>query len=49
VRELLDSQLQRRGTLGERAGKHFGRLDFAPPPAAGASWRAHLGQANVRK
>ena len=30
VRELIAGHLQRKGTVGERAGRHFGRLDFAP-------------------
>lgn len=48
VRELIAGQLQRKGTLGERAGRHFGRLDFAPAPGDGDPWRAHLRRMNSR-
>lgn len=48
VRDLIARQLQEKDTLGERAGRHFGRLDFTPAPADGDAWRAHLLRANVR-
>lgn len=32
VRKLIDGQLQAKGKLGERAGKYFGRIDFALRP-----------------
>jgi len=30
VRELIDLQLRAKGTLGERAGRYLGQLDFDP-------------------
>ena len=48
VRELIDVQLRTRGTLGERAGKYLGRLDFAPAALDSDPWRAQLRKANVR-
>ncbi len=48
VRDLIEGQLQRKGTVGERAGRHFGRLDFAPASGDGDPWRAHLRQMNSR-
>ena len=48
VRELIDVQLRAKGTLGERAGKHLGSLDFAPAALDHDPWRAHLRKANVR-
>ncbi len=48
VRNLIAGQLQRNGTVGERAGRHFGRLDFAPASGDGDPWRAHLRRANTR-
>lgn len=48
VRELIAGQLQRKGTLGERAGRHLGRLDFAPASVDGNPWRAHLRRVNAR-
>ena len=48
VRDLITGQLQRKGTLGERAGQHFGRLDFAPASLDRDPWRAHLRRSNTR-
>lgn len=48
VREFIDVQLRAKGTLGERAGHHLGRLDFAPAALDGDPWRAHLRRANTR-
>lgn len=48
VRDLIGVQLQARGTVGERAGKYFGRLDFAPGSPEGDSWREHLRRMNSR-
>ena len=48
VRELLDTQLRAKGTLGERAGRYLGRLDFAPASLVSDPWRAHLCQMNSR-
>ena len=48
VRELIAGQLQRKGPLGERAGRHFGRLDFVPASQDGDPWRAHLRRMNIR-
>jgi hypothetical protein len=48
VRELIDLPLRATGTLGERAGKHLGCLDFAPAALDRDPWRAHLRTANVR-
>ena len=48
VRELIDGQLQAKGTLGERAGRHLGRLDFAPAGLDRDPWRAHLRKMNSR-
>ena len=48
VRELIDGQLRARGTLGERAGKYLGRLDFASAALDRDPWRAQLRKANVR-
>ena len=48
VREFIEGQLQRKGTVGERAGRHLGRLDFAPASGDGDPWRAHLRRANTR-
>jgi len=48
VRELIDVQLQAKGTLGERAGKYLGRLDFAPARLDSDPWRARLRKSNVR-
>ena len=48
VREFIDGQLRARGTLGERAGRYLGRLDFAPAALDRDPWRAQLRKANVR-
>ena len=48
VRDLIDGQLQKRGTLGERAGRNLGVLDFAPGSADSDPWRAHLRRTNTR-
>lgn len=48
VRDLIARQLQDQGPLGERAGRHFGRLDFAQPQVESDPWRTHLRQANAR-
>jgi plasmid stability protein len=48
VRELIAGQLQEKGTLGERAGRHLGRLNFAPAAQDGDPWRAHLRRMNTR-
>ncbi len=48
VRELIEGQLQHRGTVGERAGRHFGKLDFAPASVDTDPWRAHLRRTNTR-
>ncbi len=48
VRDLIEGQMQRKGTVGERAGRHFGRLDFAPAAGDGDPWRAHLRRMNAR-
>ncbi len=48
VREMIAGQMQRAGTLGERAGRHFGRLDFAPATLDRDPWRAHLRRINFR-
>ncbi len=48
VRDFIGRQLQDKGALGERAGRHFGRLDFTPAPADGDPWCAHLRKMNVR-
>ena len=48
VRELIAGQLQRKGTLGERAGRHLGRLDFAPASVDRDPWRARLRKMNTR-
>ena len=48
VRKFIDEQLRRKGKVGERAGRYFGRLDFAPFSLDRDPWRAHLRQMNVR-
>lgn len=48
VRDLIAGQLLGHGTLGERAGRHFGRLDFPPTALDSDPWRAQLRKANVR-
>jgi hypothetical protein len=48
VRELISGQLLKQGTVGERAGRHFGRLDFAPASLDRDPWRAHLRRMNSR-
>ena len=48
VRELIAGQLLRPGTVGERAGRHLGRLDFAPVPQGKDPWREHLLRMNTR-
>lgn len=48
VRELIAGQLQRRGTVSERAGRHLGRLNFSPAAPDGDPWRAHLHRMNTR-
>lgn len=48
VRDLIEGQLQHKGTVGERAGRHFGRLDFAPESGDVDPWRAHLRRMNSR-
>ena len=48
VRRLIDEQLRRQGTVGERAGRYFGRLDFAPSSLDRDPWRAHLRRMNFR-
>ena len=48
VRELIAGQLQDRGTVRERAGRHLGRLDFAPGAVDRDPWRAHLRRMNAR-
>jgi plasmid stability protein len=48
VRELIDLQLRAKGTLGERAGRYLGRLDFEPASLDRDPWRAHLRRMNSR-
>lgn len=48
VRELITGLQQKKGALRERAGRHFGRLDFAPAAGDSDPWRAHLRKMNVR-
>jgi hypothetical protein len=48
VRELIDGQMQKRGTVGERAGSYLGRLDFAPGSGDSDPWRTHLRRTNTR-
>jgi plasmid stability protein len=48
VRELIDLQLRTKGTLGERAGRYLGRLDFEPASLDRDPWRAHLRRINSR-
>ena len=48
VRALIDGELRGRGTLGERAGKYLGRLDFAPDSVDRDPWRAHFRRMNTR-
>jgi plasmid stability protein len=48
VRELIAGQLQRKGTVGERAGRHLGRLNFEPAARDDDPWRAHLRRMNAR-
>ncbi|OHE89320.1 MAG: hypothetical protein A3G75_00665 [Verrucomicrobia bacterium RIFCSPLOWO2_12_FULL_64_8] len=48
VRELLDVQLRAKSTLGERAGRYFGRLEFEPASLDRDPWRAHLRRMNAR-
>jgi hypothetical protein len=48
VRDLIAGQLQKKGSLNERAGRHLGRLDFAPAGLDGDPWRAHLRKMNTR-
>lgn len=48
VRELIAGQLLRPGTVGEQAGRHLGRLDFAPVPQDKDPWREHLLRMNTR-
>jgi hypothetical protein len=48
VRELLDRQLNAAGSVGTRAARHIGRLDFDTATAERDPWRAHLRRANVR-
>ncbi len=48
VRDLIAGQLQKKGPLSERAGRHLGRLDFAPAGLDGDPWRAHLRKMNAR-
>lgn len=49
VRELIQGQLVGKGTLAERAGHYFGRLDLDPASVEGDPWRSHLKQSNVRR
>lgn len=46
VRELIDVWLRAKGTLGERAGRYFGRLDFDPVSLDADPWRARLRRRN---
>jgi len=48
VRDLIEGQLQKRGTLGERAGRYLGHLDFEPASLDRDPWRAHLRRMNAR-
>jgi hypothetical protein len=48
VRELISGQLQQRGTIGDRAGRHLGRLSFAPTEGDNDPWRASLRRMNHR-
>lgn len=48
VRELIAGQLLRPGTVGERAGRHLGRLDFTPASQGKDPWREHLLRMNNR-
>ena len=48
VRTLIDLQLRAKGTLGERAGRYLGELDFEPASLDRDPWRAHLRRMNSR-
>ena len=48
IRDLIAGQLQREGTLRERAGRHLGALDFNPAAPDCDPWRAHLRRMNTR-
>ncbi len=48
VRELIAGLQHQPGSLRERAGRHFGRLDFAPASGDSDPWRAHQRKMNVR-
>ena len=48
VRELIAGQMAQRGSVGERAGRHLGGLDFAPASVKDDPWRAHLCRMNRR-
>ena len=49
VRELLEAKLGGQGTVGERAGRYLGRLDFEPGSVERDPWRAHLRRMNSRR
>ena len=49
VRELIDTKLRPKGSLGERAGHYLGRLDFDPGTPDRDPWRAHLRRTNSRR
>jgi plasmid stability protein len=49
VRELIDTKLRPKGSLGERAGHYLGRLDFEPGTLDRDPWRAHLRRMNSRR
>jgi len=48
VRDLLETHLAARGTIAERAGRFFGRLEIEPAERDRDAWRAHLHRANWR-
>ncbi|MFI5337049.1 MAG: hypothetical protein ACHQ5A_09720 [Opitutales bacterium] len=48
IRDLIEGQLKRKGTLSERAGRHLGALDFEPVALDRDPWRAHLRRMNTR-
>jgi plasmid stability protein len=48
VRDLLETQLSGTETVGERAGRFFGKVEIDPADADRDPWRLHLRRANTR-
>lgn len=49
VRGVIERELQGKGTVGQRAGHLFGRLDFDPAAFDSDARRAHIRTMNVRR